>query len=317
MKNIAVINLGYIGDVVNASSVCVALKRAYPDSNLIFVTVPTSVETAKCLPGVDDVIAFDRYNGHKGLKMFNLAFKIRQKYKLDAAFLLTDNFRCALFSFLIGAKRRIGRSNEGRDFLLTHKIPFLPEEKSENVHISDFYLRVLKPILKTVPDTPSEFIFSEEDKQYAVNLLAKNGYSGEDLIGLCPCSAREFKDWGFDEAAKFVKYVIQNTDKKVVIVGTKKGQLFSKKLSDQGTTEFIDLTCQTSLSQLAALVSMFKAFVSVDSAPMHIGIAVKTPTVALFFQNNYKKWGPKDLEKHRLIFASEIKAENVIKQLGL
>ena len=67
MKTIAIINLGYIGDLINTSPVCLELKKNYPDSKLIFITIPASAETAKCIPGVEKVIIYDKKNQHKGL----------------------------------------------------------------------------------------------------------------------------------------------------------------------------------------------------------------------------------------------------------
>jgi ADP-heptose:LPS heptosyltransferase len=65
MKTIAVMNLGFIGDVVNASPVCIELKKKHPDSKLIFITMSASLETAKCLPCVDEVLTYDRRGEHK------------------------------------------------------------------------------------------------------------------------------------------------------------------------------------------------------------------------------------------------------------
>ena len=58
MNTIAVIFWGKIGDVVNASPLCIELKKKYPDSKLIFITTPQGIETAKCVPGVDEVVLF-------------------------------------------------------------------------------------------------------------------------------------------------------------------------------------------------------------------------------------------------------------------
>jgi heptosyltransferase-3 len=53
-----------------------------------------------------------------------------------------------------------------------------------------------------------------------------------------------------------------------------------------------DLVGQLSLKELAALTARARAFVGVDSAPMHIAAAVGTPTVALFGPSGEKEWGP-------------------------
>lgn len=318
MKTIAIINLGYIGDVVNASPVCAELKKAYPDSEIIFITSPISIETAKCLPGVDETFAFARYGEHKGFKIFNLGFEIRKKYKIDAAIILTENFRSALLAFLIGAKKRYGRSCDGRDFLLTHKMPFLQEEKDLKVHVTEQYIRVLKLLLGEISEYKLSFNFFDTDKQAVINLLKQNGYKGEKIIGLCPITNFDSKSWDIINAAKFITEINKSTDYKVVIVGTKRSADFAEKLRVSGVTDFMDLSCKTSIPQLGALISLFDKFVTIDTGPMHIALALNIPTVCLFFQNNYKKWGPKDPSLHKLIYneSSIIKAEDVIKELN-
>lgn len=54
----------------------------------------------------------------------------------------------------------------------------------------------------------------------------------------------------------------------------------------------VSLAGQLSLKELAALTARARAFVGVDSAPMHIAAAVGTPCVALFGPSGDKEWGP-------------------------
>jgi heptosyltransferase-3 len=54
----------------------------------------------------------------------------------------------------------------------------------------------------------------------------------------------------------------------------------------------VDLTGALSLSELAALTGSARAFVGVDSAPMHIAAAMGTPAVALFGPSSEQAWGP-------------------------
>src|SRR6202023_533309 len=53
-----------------------------------------------------------------------------------------------------------------------------------------------------------------------------------------------------------------------------------------------DLTGALSLRELAALTREARAFVGVDSAPMHIAAAMQTPVVALFGPSGDVEWGP-------------------------
>jgi len=301
IKTIAVINLGFVGDVVNASCITIELKKAYPDAKLVFITVPKSKELAKYLPGVDAVEVFDKDIEHKGLKMLPLILKLRFKYKLDMAVLLNETFRSGLFAFLTGAKYRVGHDSEGRGIFLTHTVPWPEEEKEFKIHIAEIYMRNLKAIDLYNPDYKFGLSYLQSDSDYIDGLLTGSGYSGQELIGLCPCARYSCKDWIPEEGAKFINYINQNSNQKVVIIGQDSGRDFANKLREYGVTDFIDLTHKTTVPQLAALIKKFKVFVSVDTAPMHMGIALEVPTLGLFIQSNHGKWWPGDNDKRKLV----------------
>jgi heptosyltransferase-3 len=62
----------------------------------------------------------------------------------------------------------------------------------------------------------------------------------------------------------------------------------------------VNLTGQLSLKQLAALSARARIFVGVDSAPMHIAAAMRTPVVALFGPSGDQEWGPWQVP-HRVV----------------
>ncbi len=53
--------------------------------------------------------------------------------------------------------------------------------------------------------------------------------------------------------------------------------------------------------QMAAAFKRCKLLVCNDSGPMHIGLAVGTPTVAIFGPTFVDRFGPKDLTKNRVV----------------
>lgn len=319
LKTIAIINLGYIGDVVNSSPLCIELKKKYPDSKLIFITLKPSFGTAKCLPGVDEVLIYDRRGDHKGFKnLVKLGLSIRKNHKIDLAIILTDSLRSAFFTFLIGAKKRIGRACQGRSFLLTATIPLTQEEKEMKIHVSEHYMRLLNPLGLYTQDYKLGFNYSEDDFLHAEDTLKDLGWQGEKLIGLCPCARLEGKNWWPEDTAEFIKMINQNTDSKVVFVGDSSAVEFAQKVKDLGV-DFFDLTAKTTIPQLAAVIAKCEKFASVDTGSMHLAFALDIPTVALFYYDCVTKWGPQDRVKNRVILNPDrhgIKAQEVFEKLN-
>jgi len=57
---------------------------------------------------------------------------------------------------------------------------------------------------------------------------------------------------------------------------------------------FTDLCGQLDLLTLAALIQRARLLVTVDSAPLHLAVATKTPQVVLFGPTNPLHWHPRD-----------------------
>ena len=58
------------------------------------------------------------------------------------------------------------------------------------------------------------------------------------------------------------------------------------------TAPALNLTGQTTLPQLAALLGQCDLFLGADSGVMHMAAAARTPVVALFGPSNPQAWGP-------------------------
>ena len=65
-----------------------------------------------------------------------------------------------------------------------------------------------------------------------------------------------------------------------------------KALKPATRARTVDLCAQLSLAELAAVTGQARAFVGVDSAPMHIAAAMGTPTVAIFGPSGELQWSP-------------------------
>jgi heptosyltransferase-2 len=68
----------------------------------------------------------------------------------------------------------------------------------------------------------------------------------------------------------------------------------------------IDLTGQTTMGQLGAVLEGCDAFVGNDSGVMHIAAAVGTPVVALFGPSNYRAWGPWDPGGRSVVVSADL-----------
>jgi heptosyltransferase-2/heptosyltransferase-3 len=64
----------------------------------------------------------------------------------------------------------------------------------------------------------------------------------------------------------------------------------------------VNLTGQTSVRQLAALLARIELLVTNDTGPLHLAAALGTPTVSVFGPGSPQRFGPPDTEQHAVIY---------------
>jgi heptosyltransferase-3 len=128
-------------------------------------------------------------------------------------------------------------------------------------------------------------------------LLAAHGLAPRGFLLAHPGSRWLFKCWpAASTAALFDQLVAEGH--RIVVTGApderERALVAATLAAARATTRerIVDLTGTLSLPELAALIARARAFVGVDSAPMHIAAAMGTPTVALFGPSGEVEWGP-------------------------
>jgi heptosyltransferase-3 len=136
-----------------------------------------------------------------------------------------------------------------------------------------------------------------EAKTRAADLLAQHGLSASTFVQLHAGSRWLFKCWPADRTAHLIDLIVAG-GLAVVVTGApdeRERRLVAAILAaikPVTRKRTVDLSAQLTLPELAALTERARAFVGVDSAPMHIAAAMGTPTVALFGPSNEIQWGP-------------------------
>lgn len=298
-KNIAILILGPLGDVINTSGIFKHVKKMYPEKDLFLITTDRGAPAAVGIPEIKNVYILDKSKKdfRKNIDTFKFAWSLRKKF--DTVVVLDNSLRAAIFSFLTFAKRRVGRGRELRELFLTDIIPYKKEEKQNEIHISEHYARCLKPLGLYKENLDTYFEFSKEDNLVVEKLLEDNNLSDKNIIGFCPACRLNRKNIRIEDSIEIIKNINSTNKYSVVLVGGKDIAGYVSELKKHTDIEFVDFTGKTTFAQSAALINKCQKFISVDTSCMHLAFARKTPTMAIFFNNLGKKWGAKNLEINR------------------
>lgn len=313
-KKFLIINTGYFGDVLLTSKLTRDIKKEYPNSLLIFIVDTPYESIAKGLPGVDEVICYDRKKCHNIFHFMKFIITFPHKFKIDFTFIPhgSRNNRSILANAL-GSKKifKLFKIKYNPNFIQFHvENPLFIRYSCEVANMLSYLTNKptdIEDIEYNVPKSTQEKI----DKYFNDLNLQNN------LIALNPKAGDDWKSWDENEVVEFAKLAIQN-GKKIVLTGVlKDGDECIKALDEHiGAENYLNFVGKTSVSELGALYKRCQAVVSVDTGSMHMACAVGVPTVALFFKNNHHYWGPLNIEKNSCIYNSEgIKAEDVYKEV--
>ncbi|MBU4311619.1 MAG: glycosyltransferase family 9 protein [Candidatus Omnitrophica bacterium] len=265
------ITLSNIGDAILALPVLSALKDNFPGAKIDVVVGPRPKEIFEKDPGVNRVFVYDKQTGLK-TKMDFIRILRAQMYDLAV------DMRTSLIPILIGAKKR------SKLFSIN---------KTRAIHKRSVHLNKLKELGIECRLRQNIFIDEEDRKSVAGLLEAKGVKEGDMVIGVSPSCRSLLKQWRTDGFIDVIKTLLNHGDFKIVLIGDSAQKNSSKKITDAIASEnLIDLTGETDLNQLFALIERMKLLLTCDSAALHIACDLGVRVAAIFGPTDPGEYGP-------------------------
>jgi heptosyltransferase III len=265
MKNVLIIKLRYIGDVLLATPTVRAIKAAQPD-----VRVTMMVNR-----GTEDV----------------LSGNLRSR-RFDTVIDLTDGDRSAFLSWISGASVRIGFNDEHRwrGKYYTQVLQSLPGVQ----HRIDRDLEALKPMGIQADSKDLVLRVTPEEVDSADQLLDQLGVQrSQSMVILQPGARYWFKAWPPERYAELADRLTSQYGCHVLIGGSSADLDLAQQIRQMAKSRPTIMAGRTTIKQFAAIAKRSVLFVGSDSGAMHIAAAVGTSVVALFGPSNPREWGPR------------------------
>jgi lipopolysaccharide heptosyltransferase II len=287
-KKILVVNFGGIGDEILFFPVVQSLREAYPQAHLSALVEPRCKGIMAFNPAVDEVFTFDAKHNPRKRDFLRLVWALRSK-NFDLVITAGSSPLMALLAWLTGAPQRVGYATHRYTFLLTLAVPLNKAQYAAHMYhdLVGFLGKSPRPPQMTVPPA---------DREWANHFLAghKQGHSGP-LVVLHPGVSRLsiekqiIKGWAVENWVELARQLTEKGARVILAGGPDDAEVIAELRAQLDSTVIDAYGATNSLGQLAALIEGADALVAVDSAPMHVGVAVSTPTVAIF--------GPTDPDK--------------------
>lgn len=302
-KNILIVKLSAIGDVIHALPVAHALKQQYPQARITWVVEKPAYDLLTNNPNIDEIILFDKpkFKSLAGLFKYSPEFSRRLKGShFDLALDLQGLFKSAAIVALSGAKQRLGYCNMRE---LSQWISKPVCGKHSEGHVVERYLDVARYVGCDVKKVVFTLINTPEEAANASAIAAQAGLpAGQTYIILAPGTNWPSKCWPIEHFGELAAEVSQKEIIPVIIGGASDSDLAASICNVCPTA--VDLTGKTNLKELAFFMKGASCFVGGDTGPMHLAAAVQTPVVALFGPTDPERNGPYG-EIHTVITVQE------------
>ena len=287
-----------------------ALKKSYPKAKLILVVSPEVKELAQCINFIDQIIVWNNKK-HNIFEILNFVKALR-KSRFDLCVIFNPSKEFNLVSYLARIPRRVGYARKW-DFLLTQKMP--DNKHLGNKHEIDSNLELA---YLAGANSRNRDLFITINEEWIKDLLSKfNIIEDSLLVAIHPWTSDAAKQWPLVNFYNLIKKLAGELKLKILIVGGKEEVSISNDFSKGLDNSVINLTGETTLKQLAALLKKCRLLISNDSGPVHLAASVDTPVIVLFRNDipakGYLRWGP--CHKDSVVIAkdklSEISVEEV------
>ncbi|MBF0478617.1 MAG: lipopolysaccharide heptosyltransferase II [Candidatus Omnitrophica bacterium] len=289
-KNILVVNVNWLGDVIFSTPVFRALKEKYPEVRIACMAVPRVCEVLKFVPFVDEVIPLDEdAMKWRPWQWIFFSHKI-SSYKFDAVFLLHGSKTRAFLMKWAGIPVRVGYERKGRGKFLTHPI----KSQSGKIHRSDFYMEVIRSFGVEVKNDRNILTVPEQGRERVCLLLNDSGVDEhKSFIVLHVCGNWDLKVWSEQNFTLLIRRLMNDFKMQVVIPGGKNDLPRINRIVASLEIKPAILAGQTDLQQLIHLLSMAQIVISSDSGPLHVANSVGTKVVGIFGPTRPEITGPR------------------------
>jgi len=301
-KNILVINMLHIGDLLLATPVLTTLRANYPQAHIALLADAKIDGLVKYNKNIDELISVDKKGYHNKLSNYlKLILAIRRR-KFDLVINLHANERASALAAFSAGKRIIGYSSPGfgiffDDLLNNKNFDHKLKNDPEIPHQAKEHLELLETVLGIPPVDHGLEMWQDQatEEKAAARWFSAFGQQPFKVVGFNTGASWPTKRWTPAGFAAVGDKLLEEGYGLAFFGGTMDidnvNQILGLMKHGQHSRIAV-FTGKLDLLELGALIKKCAVFLTNDSGPMHVAVAQKAAVVAIFGSSNEVGFGP-------------------------
>ncbi len=328
-RRILVVRTDRVGDVVLATPLIRALRRAFPAAHLAAMVRPYARDVLAGNPHLDEIVEDDADGAHAGRTGFWRQVRELRRRRFDTALLLLPTKRLVGLLWAAGVRRRIGVGTRLVQ-VLTGMESVSRRKYRPLRHEADYCLDLGRKIGAAAggvrrggdgevagsdsahPDLATEVFLTEEERREGRRRLASAAGEGSAaaagsrsaprrFVVIHPGSGRSAPNWAVEDYVALAARLLRDERVAVVVTGGAGERAISaaferlEAAAPAARPRVLDFVGQLSLRELMGVLAAGDVVVSASTGPMHVAAALRVPTVSLFCPMTAcspRLWGP-------------------------
>lgn len=279
VQRVLLVRPRFLGDVCLTLPALDAVRAACPNARVAYLVERESAPLLEGDPRVDELLVSTRSPGP--LESARLLLALR-RFAPEVAFDFFCNPRTAQWTYLSGAKVRVGYANKGwRSALYTH------HSQPRTLSAVGFHLHSLATIGWPLPAAPVPRLHipvaaAAEARAGLDELLVPRDAV---LVGFHPGARWPTRRWAPENFVALAKRFLEREPKGVALITAGPGEERTATLATAALGDRARLIALWPLGRFVALQSLCRAFVCGDTGPVHSAAASGTRTLGLMSRN--------------------------------
>lgn len=313
-RRIVIIRPCCMGDVVLATPVLCALRRAHPDAHITFAVGTWSQQVIAHHPAVDAWL--DTGPAAMPVKSGRGLWRMVRQLRLGRFDWVISLVRSPLMSAAVGLSGiavRAGMNSNGRGFGYNHRLPVDPAQAQ---HEADLYLGVVRLLHIDTRGCYANLPVPETAEASVRRLLHERGISAPFIVvnpagGANPGMVMSSKRWPPPDFAQVSAALARAYGFQIVLLGGPDDGAIVQSVVDHLPVPSVAFVGALSFPQIGALAAQAALYIGNDTGLTHVAAASGAKTVMILGPSDPKRYAPYTPDSLALWKPAAIKAGGV------